>query len=269
MEAWFVDEKINILRGADAEKAIAARSDAKYLTEDQGIVQIPAERWKIAQAFERTGWMEKWRGAADSNNLLHAEEYNGYRSIVGRKFSHAIELGCGPFTNLRVIGDFVEIEKVTLLDPLVESYLQLPKCRYTREQLKSQTGEHLMPVAEIHTCPIEEMQIEGRRYDLIVMMNVIEHCFDVQKIFSKILEMAAPGAVLIFHDAIYDVSKTKAVLDAKYYEAGHPLMVAYPVMEKFMREHFEMIYFNRMPDAADQIEVCPHTGTFYFIGKKR
>ncbi|HVT81898.1 MAG TPA: class I SAM-dependent methyltransferase [Phycisphaerae bacterium] len=266
MEALFVDEKVNILRGADAEKAIQARSDARYLTEGQGIVRVPLERWKIAQTFERTGWMEKWRGAGDDRNLLHAEEYNGYRSLAGRTFHHAVELGCGPFTNLRVIGDFAPIENVTLLDPLIESYLQLPKCHYTREALRTHSGGRSMPIAQLHACPIEEMPVT-KKFDLIVMMNVIEHCFDVQKIFEKILALAAPGAIFVFHDCIYDASKTQAVLADKYYEAGHPLMVAYPVMEKFMREHFQTLYFSRCPDAPDQLEVCPHTGRFYFMGK--
>lgn len=266
MEALFVDEKVNILRGADAEKAIEARSDARYLTEGQGIVRVPLERWKIAQTFERTGWMEKWRGAGDSRNLIHAEEYNGYRSIAGRTFENAIELGCGPFTNIRVIGDFVEVKQVTLLDPLIESYLQLPKCRYTREAIKTHTGERTMPIVQMLTCPLEEMPVTTR-YDLIVMMNVIEHCFDVEKIFAKLLEMAAPGAMFVFHDCIYDPDKTKSVVASKYYEAGHPLMVAYPVMQKFMRDNFETFYFSRCPAPAEQLEVCPHVGRFYFIGQ--
>ena len=49
VEALFVDENVNILRGKDAEKAIGARSDARYLTEGQGIVRVPRDRWKIAQ----------------------------------------------------------------------------------------------------------------------------------------------------------------------------------------------------------------------------
>ena len=266
-EAWFVDEQINILRGDAAEKAIAERSDAQYLS-DEGIVRVPEERWKIAQAFERRGWMEKWRGAGDDRNVVHAEECNAYRVIRGRQFSHAIELGCGPFTNLRVIGELVEIERVSLLDPLIESYLELAKCRYSRKALRTHADGRELPVEELFACPIEKMPTERRTYDLVVMMNVIEHCFDVEKIFEKILAITQRGGIFVFHDCIYDLEKTRQVLGKKYYEAGHPLMAAYPVLEEFMRRHFQMLYFSRFPDAADQIEVCPHVGRFYFIGER-
>jgi SAM-dependent methyltransferase len=266
--AWFCDENVNTLSGEAAAAAVRARSDARYLVDGQGVVKIPLDRWRIAQQFERTGWMEKWKGAGDDRNLAHAEEFNAYRTLAGRTFEHAIELGCGPFTNLRVIGDVAAIGRATLLDPLVESYLQLPKCRYTRDALKTHSGERTIPLAGVLACPIEEMPVTTR-FDLVVMMNVIEHCYDVHKIFAQILAMAAPGAMFVFHDCIYDVAKTKSVLGDKYYEAGHPLMVGYGVLERFMAEHFEPHYFSRCPDAPDQIDVCPHVGRFYFIGRKK
>jgi SAM-dependent methyltransferase len=267
-EAWFVDEQINILRGAAAEAAIQTRSDSRYWQAGQGITRIPQERWRIAQTFERAGWMEKWRGATDDRNLFHAEAFNSYHALHGRHFKHAIELGCGPFTNLRVIGDFVRVDAVSLLDPLLESYLQLPKCRYTRQVLRLHSGKQELAVAETFACPIEEMPAQ-RNYDLIVMMNVIEHCFDVELIFEKILAISRPGTVFIFHDSIYDAEKTRSVLERKYYEAGHPLMVGYEVMEQFMARHFSTLYFSRIPEPDDQIEVCPHVGRFYFIGERK
>jgi SAM-dependent methyltransferase len=273
-EAWFVDEHINILRGPDAEAAVRARSDAQYLVEGEGVTRIPLERWKIAQTFERTGWMEKWRGAGDDRNLDHAAEFNGYRTLFAgmdgkpRHYARAVELGCGPFTNLRVIADVVPTDRVTLLDPLAESYLQLPKCRYTRDTLKTHAGK-TVPVDRLLACPIEQMPADVGAFDLVVMMNVIEHCYDVRTIFDKILSITRPGSVFVFHDAMYDPAKTRAVLDKSYYEAGHPLMVGYSVMETFMAEHFRMRYFSSHPDAADQIEVCPHHGRFYFVGERR
>ncbi|MGN6370808.1 MAG: class I SAM-dependent methyltransferase [Phycisphaerae bacterium] len=268
-EAWFVDEGVNILRGAAAEAAIRDRSDARHLVPGKGIVRIPAERWKIAQTFERTGWMEKWRGTSDDRNLLHAEACNHYHALAGRRFEHAIELGCGPFTNIRVIADIADIAKTTLLDPLMASYLELPKCRYSRTELRTHSASRVIPIAETMICPIEEMPVENRRYDLVVMMNVIEHCFDVQKIFEKILAITAPGAIFVFHDAIYDADKTASVVKGHYYEAGHPLMVAFPLLQAFMKDHFETLHYTEVPEPADQIEVCPHVGLFYFIGRRR
>jgi SAM-dependent methyltransferase len=268
-DAWFVDERVNILRGPPAEAAVRERSDAKYVKEGVGIVAVPRERWAVAQTFERTGWLEKWRGVEDDRNLQHAQDFNGYRVLAGRRFGHAIELGCGPFTNLRVISDVVPIERVSLLDPLLESYLTLPTCRYSRQALRMHFSGRMLPVAEAMALPIEDMPVEGRRYDIVVMMNVIEHCFDVGKIFENLLAIMARGSVLVLQDAVYDPAKTRAMAGEKFYEAGHPLQVGYPVLRRFMEEHFEMLYFARYPDPPDQIEVCPHVGRFYFVGERR
>ena len=270
-EAWYVDEQTQVLTGRAAEEAIQKRSDAAFLSQD-GVVRVSQERWETAQRFERTGWMEKWAGASDDRNLLHAEEYEGYAVLAGQRFERAIELGCGPFTNLRVIADFVKIEKVSLLDPLMESYKQLANCRYrggTAAGLRAHSGDPVLPIAEMLACPIEKMEAQGRNYDLVVMMNVIEHCFDVEGIFGKILEITSSDSVFIFHDSMYDPAKTREVVKGKYYEAGHPLMVGYPVMERFMREYFETLFFRVVPNAPDYLEVCPHNGHFYFIGRRR
>ncbi len=196
-EAWYVDENTGVLRGEEAERAIRERSDARFLSEE-GIVRVPAERWKTAQQFERTGWMEKWHGASDDRNLQHAEEFEGYGAIAGERFERAMELGCGPFTNLRIIADFVSIGRVSLLDPLIESYLTLPNCRYAKGTLRAHSGDPVLPVEEMLACPIEKMPVEGRGYDLVVMMNVIEHCFDVHLIFEKILAITLAGIGFCF-----------------------------------------------------------------------
>lgn len=270
-EAWYVDEQARVLRGAAAEEAVRERSDARFVSED-GIVRVTQERWATAQQFERSGWMDRWNGASDDRNLLHAEEFEGYAAIAGRRFARAIELGCGPFTNLRVIADFVEIGKVTLLDPLLESYRGLANCRYREGTLRAHSGDPVLEVEEMLACPIEKMPaiaLAGRKYDLVVMMNVMEHCFDAGLIFRKILEIIEPGGVLIFHDSMYDPQKTRRVVAEKYYEAGHPLMVGYPVMQRFMREFFRELFFKEAPNPPDYPEVCPHAGHFYFLGERR
>lgn len=268
-DAWFVDEGVNILRGEAAERAVRERSDAKFLKEGEGVVSVPRERWQVAQTFERTGWVEKWRSASDDRNIEHAQEFCGYKTIEGRRFGQAIELGCGPFTNARVIGEIAQIDAVTLLDPLLDSYLTLPSCRYSAAGLRAHFGKKVIPVRELLNIPIEEMGTEGRRYDLVMMMNVIEHCFDVHAIFAKILAITGPGSVLAFHDYVYDAEKAKRVLADKYYEAGHPLMVAGPVIEKFLWDNFTPLYYSRRKCPADQIEVQPRSGKVYFIGERK
>lgn len=261
MSAHFVDENFRILAGDEAAAAIRERSDAKYLEPSGGILKVPLERWKIAQAFERRGWMQEWRGATEADNTKHAENFNGYAALCGQQFDRAIELGCGPFTNLWVM---LHLEKVAnppmvrhveLLDPLIREYQKLPNCRFT--ELK-----------DVHDCAIEEMPIPAEKFDLVVMINVLEHCFDAERVLQKVLDISAPGAVFVFAEHIYDSDEIRRVVPDRYYEAGHPLMAPYDRLGDFTSQHFEQMFVDFIDGPKVQVESCPHWGSFYFIGRK-
>lgn len=225
-EHWYVDENFRILKGEDASKALQEISDADYLSQSQGIVRVTRARWQIAQTFERKGWMGLWIQTADDRNLQHMADFDNYEELHDRRFQNAIELGCGPFTNLRLIGQICQVKECTLLDPLVRDYLKHPNCSYDAKWLRC--GENglskklsvlkplravrrvirrLFPgtlqrrirVRELVAGPIEEMPA-GERYDLIVIINVIEHCYDINRVFENIVKIAAPNAILVFHD---------------------------------------------------------------------
>ncbi len=216
---WYVDEDFNILVGEEAKRALKKNSDASYLSQDQGIVQIPRERWEKAQVFEQKCWMVQNTKSGDDRNWDHYYEFNGYQALQGLTFEHAIELGCGPFTNLRLILKACRVRKCTLLDPLIESYFVHPRCRYNRKWLFTdnwlygrldrprllrgvrrvirRVAPGLLydrhPVQEFISKPIEEMPISSR-YDLIVIINVLEHCYDIHRVLENILQIATPGA---------------------------------------------------------------------------
>ena len=132
---WFVDENWNILEGEAAKKELELTSDTEFLTEDNGIILVSRERWKIAQQFEKVGWMEKRVGARSDRNIQHMADFDHYACLKGLSFRHAIELGCGPFTNLRLIGQVCQVKTCSLLDPLIESYLKLPNRSYDNQNL--------------------------------------------------------------------------------------------------------------------------------------
>lgn len=157
--------------------------------------------------------MEKWAGAADDRNLQHMADFDNYHALHGMTFDHAIELGCGPFTNLRLIGQVCSIAKCTLLDPLIESYLghkhwRLTERHYDVARVLWQSSRQLgnlgrgvrrvirrlapnllamkgIPISELIASPIEEMPTQ-RCYDLIVIVNVVRHCYDINLIFENV-----------------------------------------------------------------------------------
>ncbi|HXG59020.1 MAG TPA: methyltransferase domain-containing protein [Thermoanaerobaculia bacterium] len=292
-EPTFVDEKLRFLKGDEAARALASTSDEPYLTE-QGVVQVPRSRWLLAQEYERRTWTTAGAHADDDRNLDHRDHFDGYRPLAGLKFERAIELGCGPFTNLRLIAAVCRIGECTLLDPLIEDYLHHRHCRFTRRRLRTgetalgkllgrnlggralrrllrsvfpQAVERGIAVTELLAVPIEEMP-ERDPFDLVVMINVIEHCYDAPAIFSRLLRMTRPGSIFVFHDKWFDREDVASEI-RHHFDAGHPLRVSGAMIESFLKEHFDPL-LNRTARVADELDGIDlsHTGV-YFIGRRR
>jgi SAM-dependent methyltransferase len=290
----FTDENTQIHKGEEARQLLAEVNDAAYLSDGQGVVKVPEERWRAAQRFERKGWMENWAGATDDRNYDHMRKFDGYRALHGRSFEHAIELGCGPFTNARLIGGKCSIREITLLDPLIESYLTLPNVSYSRTALRTvrplgrwghgghgllrraarkacrlvpPLGAGSIPIHELLDTPIELMPDRSRAYDLVILINVIEHCLDVQKIFDLIVAISRPRAVLVFHDHLYNHDTVARMVQGHHYEAGHPLMVDRKVIEGFYHRHYTPLYERYSSESIDGHPFMKEHQNFYFISE--
>jgi hypothetical protein len=131
----FVDEQLRYTTGEEAARALAERSDAPFFTEGEGVLRVPKTRWQEAQRYERDTWLVANAAAADDRNHDHEAGFGGYAALAGLRFTDVIELGCGPFTNLRVIARHCTIDQCSLLDPLIEDYLHHPHCTYDRRFL--------------------------------------------------------------------------------------------------------------------------------------
>lgn len=288
----FTDENITVHTGEDAKKLLAEKSDAQFLsTTGKGVLKIPEVRWQEAQRCEEKHQMV--RKKRDDNNCERFRGFDEYSILAGRHFSHAIELGCGPFTNLRLIADVCDIESCTLLDPLIPKYLNHPNCCYDEHRLKISYSKYAkysypknrilrklrklreksmdslrlhrkIPIRKLFSCPIEEMPPEGQPCDLVVMINVLEHCFDIEAILQKILELLPIEGILIFGDILFDEQHLQAWLPHAY-DAAHPLRVSEEVIRQFLADHFQMLYSQEKLIVRDNNFRCK---SLCYIGKK-
>ena len=250
----FVDSDIRVFEGAAATEQLRQRNDLGYLT-PQGVVNVDRSRWEEAQRYERKTWMTNLVNADDDRNSDHKNNFNGYQAIAGRTFRRVIELGCGPFTNLRLILPHIRAEHVTLLDPLIKDYLNHPHCTY-------RTGSLLGVPVETVASSIEEFN-PSEPYDLLVMANVLEHCFDVPAIFRRILQCLRPGGTFVFGDNAFRREQLETLLSHQF-DAGHPIRVAEPLLTNFLKDNFTELYQQRFHGHYDQ----PHRIDIYFIGVK-
>ena len=257
IEKLFIDKEINVLQGSDAEIKIKEKNDSKYIKNDS-ILKVDRERWLEAQYYERKTWMQLGLSLSDDRNYEHSERFDNYSKLKenNKSIKKVIELGCGPFTNLRTIYSFLpNIEEVHLLDPLLNDYLNHPNCFYKNRNF---SGYKTIT----YSCPIEEFNNDGLKFDLVIMNNVLEHCYDLNIIFEKIYEMIDDNGIFIFSDVYF---KKEDVLRMVHtiYDAGHPIKLSEDFMNTFL-SRFETLYERDIEKLYDQDWRLDK----YFIGRK-
>jgi hypothetical protein len=286
---FFIDEEVNILTDKEAEAALKRENDQAFLSATEGVTKVSVERWQKAQYAERKHWMQLGRSVANDRNDDHSQHFDHYSALQGVKLSSVIEMGCGPFTNLRLIATKCTVEKCTLLDPLIESYLKHANCTYTRqwlfltniENFPTKIGRQLtklvrqvvkqfkigrkLPITQLIATPIETMPTDSH-YDLTILINVIEHCYDIQTVFDNILKVT--DRYIIFHDKYYDHATVAETVQIQY-DAAHPLRVDRKVIDTFLEEHFTPLYrvINDQIGIVEDIETTWQA--IYYIGERK
>jgi SAM-dependent methyltransferase len=288
-----IDEKVRILTDEAARQVLAQENDSAFVDPVRGITRVTRERWMTAQRAERTHWMDLGIRAMDDRNFEHLSHFDGYGALRGMRFERAIELGCGPFTNLRLIADVCSVGECDLLDPLIDEYVGHPYCRYSRGALLVENASlpewfrrqmsrfawavrrgyglrlgrpKAVPVDRRIASPIEEMP-RDRAYDLVVMVNVLEHCYDVDRVFESIRAITRPGSVIVFHDKYYDPSDAMR-LSETCYDAAHPLRVGRGVVEAGLAD-FESLLMTVDP-VHSEFGGCSFDNDYvYFVGRRK
>jgi SAM-dependent methyltransferase len=290
----FVGKDLEFVTGPEAAMLLQTTNDSAYIDQVRGVVRVSRERWNSAQKYEHNTWMVAGQEANDDRNEYHASRFDRYKNLEGASFDSAIELGCGPFTNLRVIARHCQVARCTLLDPLINEYLKHKNCAYSNGILKisnSLVSEALeknrarrairrllratfpqllvrgIPIERLINAPIEDIGIIGQ-YDMVVMINVIEHCFDVERIFASIIKLCRKGTVFVFHDRLYSAFKVKRRAMQRF-DAGHPLRVEEEVILNFLETHFCRVYVRRSVVEDEYAGIDLTENGIYFIGRRK
>lgn len=262
MKKIFINENAETFLDEAAAPMLENKNDLEFFDhEDGGIHKVSAKRWTTAQKYEKTGWMERDPNAKDDRNFDHFDRFGSLDSIKDELFQKKsiIELGCGPFTNLRLFSDKLNKPQVALLDPLVNDYINLENCSYKTGSINGLAATLICSSIEDFD-PNKYSYAIPNKFDVVVMVNVLEHCFDVNTIFDKILSILNDGGLFIFSDVyfnnVYDLA-------SKLYDAGHPIRLSEQKLNKFL-QNFEPVFDKRFNKLYGQ----EWRNDIYFIGRK-
>ena len=237
----WIGSPIDVRHAEAASAALKTENDTQYWSDEFGIIKIDSDRWLKAQEYERDTWMRHATDASsdrDADHLLLFDNYDVLPHILG----DTLEIGCGPFTQTRVILRDREASSITLLDPLLDHYKSHQHCAYSM----------LLPIPSLHAIPAEDLDDEAQ-FDIIICINVLEHVRDVNLVLNNIKRALRSGGLIVMGERTYDQ------LDiTQLYDVGHPMRPKSNIIIDFMQQ-FDVIFTNNTQHQTG--ESC------YFIGR--
>jgi SAM-dependent methyltransferase len=199
-------------------------------------LKVSEDRWQQAQRFELGIWSDIYalyhtgrrarlmrllrlltlrRPAPvemDAWNHWWAEKFEGYHFLPDQ-IENAIELGCGPFTNMRLILPGRQIGHVFCSDPLARRYVALKGTWLSRAWRR---GEVLIDDHPIENCPFA-----SDYFGLVVLVNVLDHVQDAVLCLRQAIRITGPEGYLIIGQDLSDEEDLRATAQ----DVGHPVKI--------------------------------------------
>jgi SAM-dependent methyltransferase len=254
---------------------VTSRSSPDGLT--SSTFRVSSERWSEAQEWELALWREAqtkrgwkrlaWpvagpvlrrldpiRASGDDWNRWWRKRFDDY-DFLPPSLGDCVELGCGPYTNIRLILDGRDAGRVVCSDPLARSYVAF--------EGRWLASSHASGRVEIDDHPIEDCVLPPESFDLVVMINVLDHVRDADVCLRTAIELCRPGGVFILGQDLSDASD----VSNHPHDVGHPIRLGREDVEPYL-EAFETLHrrdLSRDEGRAPELR-C---GTLVYAGRKR
>jgi SAM-dependent methyltransferase len=242
-----------------------------------GVVRVSESRWLAAQQWEEQVWKEvdsrpvplrsRIKRALMEAGLLkpglydYGNDWNVWWSqqfdryaVLPRRVSEAVEIGCGPFTNLRVVQRYVSIRRMTACDPLADSYLRMRNNWLSFAHRKGQIS--------VHVAGGEELPLEDDRFDLAVLINVLDHVRDATQVLASMLRVVRPAGFIVVGQEVAD----SADLAKGDVDTGHPIHPTEPFLAASLEEHCRPLFRKTLSREQGRVPGA-HAGTYLLIGQ--
>lgn len=208
--------------------------------------------WKLLSLF---GIVEKYRG--DDRNHWWKQSFNDY-TFLPQTMENALEVGCGPYTNLRLIQKACKPKHVFLSDPLIRTYVKF-KMTFVSEMYRE-------AVCTLDDHSLEELPFADNYFDLAVMINVLDHVRDANLCMQNLMRVLKPGGFVIIGQDL--TNEEDLMRQPEGLHVGHPITLDEKWFEPHLRGRFDEILYKILPREAGWVEQW-HYGTFLFAGMKR
>lgn len=254
---------------------------------DPSIIKISEEAWFKAQEYESYGMVLNNRKngylkilykflkalknpkrilqyikfgdfyCGDDWNYWWMDQFDGYK-VLPKSFNKALEVGSGPYTNMRLLSKIVEVKDMYFTDPLMHIYKAF---RLTWLSKMFEAGKvHAM------TGKAEKIEFPDATFDMVVCNNVLDHVENAEMCLNEMSRVLAPGGYFIFGQELTNAEDLK--VSSWKNDVGHPIKLH----EIFLDKVFANVYDSKFKRilTREQSRIPHHNyGTYIYIGKKK
>ena len=208
--------------------------------------------WKLLSLF---GFVEKHRG--DDRNRWWKIGFDNY-IFLPKTVENALEVGCGPYTNMRLIRTVCKPRHIVLSDPLIRTYVKF-KMTFVNEMYKEAS-------CTLDDHPLEELPLADSYFDLAVMINVLDHVRDANLCMQNLIRVLKPGGFVIVGQDL--TNEEDLMRHPEGLKAGHPITLDEKWFEPYLNGRFDTVLQKVLPREVGWADHW-HYGTLVFAGKKR
>jgi len=223
--------------------------------------QISQSRWEQAQQWELAlwtrgnrglrAWLRRIRGrGGDDWNHWWAAQFDCYR-FIPQELDDVIELGCGPYTNVRLILQGRSVRHLVCSDPLVLRYCALPGT-WIRQAVRS---AHV----SLDDHAIENTPFKEKYFDLVIMINVLDHVQDAFRCLAVATSLVKPGGLLLLGQ---DLTAEEDDIE----DVGHPIRLHLTDILPHLTD-FEPVLQKTLPQTEGR-NPSVHYATLVFAGRR-
>ncbi len=254
------------------------------------IVSVDEEKWLSAQEFERAVWISgnqknslmrivmkflrafrksprhfltllKYRDfyAGDDWNFWWKNIFDNYGALP-RHFNKALEVGSGPYTNMRIISKLKKIDEIYCLDPLMDLYLSF---KLNWLSVMAKRGR-----VKVYKGKGESVEFQDNYFDLAVCINVLDHVEDASKCLSEIYRVLKPGGYFVFGQDLSNEEDIERQRKSDRGFIGHPIKLNDKVLDSFLSGFYDEKMKRLLPREKGR-NSNNHYGTYLLIGIKR
>jgi len=232
------------------------RFDSCFRHPDYGSAVIPKARWEKAQEAEALLWKKSRKSDAQSGDraLGHVQFFGRYAALPVGNLGRIVELGSGQWTQTHFMLNArpdINATSITLVDPGINGYLRSGNALYKNGFLNG------VPV-DLHSIGAEEVPYsENETFDVVVMINCIEHTFNAFATLETAYRLLRPRGLFIFQERAVRLSENDQIY--------HPVRLPLHFYDWWLGLLYDEIYRFRgkHPTLKRFLE-----GEVYFIGRK-